>query len=324
MLCVNCNTTNEDDSAFCIQCGKQLHVESSINYSQKISLLFNWLGSQQAAFYVFGLPILVVLLSITLASAFPASGLASEVKSWGSGNLIFLTLPLIIGWGVVLFKPISADQWGSKFDYWILTKQENAFEGSGKFDVYIGRPLFAGLVRISNWATKFEDVHTQLAVKLTVALYFAMLVFYVVMWVIALILFLLCLRYLPSIIGFFEKLGGLSSSNSNASNKSRGFFGGQGTESRERTGFFGDKYIETRDSNGNVISESRDRNGFFGDKYIETRDSNGYVISESRDRTDFFGDDYTEHRDESGSVVGESRDRTDFFGSKYTETKKRG
>lgn len=115
------------------------------------------------------------------------------------------------------------------------------------------------------------------------------------------------------------------------SEKKKGFFGDEYTEtrddsgqkiseSREKTGFFGDKYTETTDASGRKISESREKTGFFGDKYTETTDPSGRKVSESREKTGFFGDKYVETTDPSGRKISESRRRTGFFGDKYTET----
>ena len=115
------------------------------------------------------------------------------------------------------------------------------------------------------------------------------------------------------------------------SEKKKGFFGDEYTEtrddsgqkiseSREKTGFFGDKYTETTDASGHKVGESREKTGFFGDKFTETTDPSGRKISESREKTGLFGDKYVETTDPSGRKISESRRRTGFFGDKYTET----
>lgn len=220
MICQRCNTVNENNASYCNECGNRLTTTTTFVGSESPTLPYTT-DTRRKALFAFGLPVVVVALTVLLDAIFQSNGLTGWVHSIGYGVLAIFTVPLLAAWCIVFFQPLVAMDWGARFDQWSTTGQERVALGEGKLDVWVRQPFYAGLVQIVRWTGQIADSHTQQAAKLALFFYFVLLTgllayaaLVIVLWIIGMAIALLVLRVLIEIFG-----GDESTDSSNASSK---------------------------------------------------------------------------------------------------------
>lgn len=114
---------------------------------------------------------------------------------------IIWLIPIIIGAIVVFAKPKPVVSWTNKLNDWIIEKRKKFAENEDTLSKYFFRPLLGGLYKIMEWTGKrFEDEFLRSGVRITLILYFIMVMAFVAYIVIVVIIAIIILVLLFWII----------------------------------------------------------------------------------------------------------------------------
>ena len=110
---------------------------------------------------------------------------------------------------MVFAKPKPVVFWTNKLNDWIIEKRKKFAEKDDTLSKYFFRPLLGGLYKIMEWTgKKFEDEFVRSGVRITLILYFLMVmafVAYIVIVVIIAIIIIVLLLWIISRILFGEE-----------------------------------------------------------------------------------------------------------------------